>query len=280
MTNLVQHQTLDLAEIKKIVILNRFVCDFDFQCKMDEEVTTITSSSPLPKSSPTNSPEVKSSTPEEKKDEVQEETKPQENNVSTSESESAEESSSESESEHENEEQEDEDNEEEQEEAKEEEQEEDDDDNELEGALESEVKEEQLCRLCGEKYKQPRVLMCLHVFCTPCLEKLVAEREEKKEEPIFTQSPDDITCPVCKQKTPLGDKGVEDLPLDTVMTNLLDLAAMNDPQIVCTSCKTKEKAVARCSDCASFLCSNCVTAHHYMRCFDNHKVTPFFCSNE
>lgn len=66
--------------------------------------------------------------------------------------------------------------------------------------------------------------------------------------------------------------GIEDLPLDHVMVNTLDMEAILKMQIICTSCKAKEKAVARCSDCANFLCPNCVTAHQYMRCFENHKV--------
>ena len=43
----------------------------------------------------------------------------------------------------------------------------------------------------------------------------------------------------------------------------------------CTSCKTIESAVARCSDCANFLCPNCKTAHEFMRCFESHEVITF-----
>ena len=81
-----------------------------------------------------------------------------------------------------------------------------------------------------------------------------------------------VTCSTCKQATQLGDKGVEGLQLDYVLINALDVCAIEKKQIVCTSCKAKEKAVARCQDCANFLCPNCVTAHQYMRCFENHKV--------
>ncbi len=142
---------------------------------------------------------------------------------------------------------------------------------ELEG-LEGALNVEQLCRLCGEKYKQPRVLHCLHVFCTSCLEKLLEETKEDAQSKALPLKSEGLTCTVCKHHSPLSGKGVEDLPLDTVMASLIDLAAMNDPQIDCTSCKFKVNAVARCSDCASFLCQNCTTAHQFMRCFENHKV--------
>ncbi len=130
--------------------------------------------------------------------------------------------------------------------------------------------DDNICRVCSEKFKQPRVLGCLHVFCTPCLEKQLEKHGGGGEG--GGEVPKSLTCPRCEQLTPLAGKKVEDLPLDTVMVNILDLSAMDDQLIVCTSCKAKEKAVARCNDCASFLCPNCVTAHQYMRCFENHKV--------
>ncbi|XP_012288137.1 brain tumor protein [Orussus abietinus] len=41
----------------------------------------------------------------------------------------------------------------------------------------------------------------------------------------------------------------------------------------CTGCKSTESdAVARCFDCANFLCPNCVMAHQYMHCFEGHRV--------
>lgn len=48
-----------------------------------------------------------------------------------------------------------------------------------------------------------------------------------------------------------------------------------DQSVVCTCCKSKEPAVARCTDCSHFLCANCNSAHEFMRCFENHRVVPF-----
>lgn len=122
--------------------------------------------------------------------------------------------------------------------------------------------DENTCSICEEKYTQPKILNCLHVFCQSCLEKQVEEIEEG--------APKVIECSKCKQETPVSEKGVQDLPTDHVTVDLLEMSAVDE--IVCTSCKAKEKAVARCCDCASYLCENCVTAHQFMRCFDNHKV--------
>jgi len=59
----------------------------------------------------------------------------------------------------------------------------------------------------------------------------------------------------------VGTKGAGSLPCDYVLTNILDMSAIESMAVLCTSCKAKEKAVARCSDCANFLCPNCNTAH-------------------
>ena len=59
------------------------------------------------------------------------------------------------------------------------------------------------------------------------------------------------------------------------MLNMLDMLAIEEKSLECTSCKTDEKAVARCADCAQFLCPSCVSAHQYMRCFETHHVVGF-----
>ena len=119
-----------------------------------------------------------------------------------------------------------------------------------------------LCQICNEKFKEPRVLQCLHVFCTSCLEKLIESTNDEAPS---------IGCPTCSQVTRLG-RGILDIPLDVVAVNMMEMAAIRTLQVLCTSCKASEKAVARCSDCSNFLCPSCVTAHDYMKCFDTHRV--------
>jgi len=144
-----------------------------------------------------------------------------------------------------------------------------------------------LCQICKKRFHQPRVLSCLHVFCSGCLDRLLedkegvgdgdatAERGVGSSSKVASSGTEldqvSLVCPTCKQITHVG--GVSELPLDVVMMNAMDMFDINASRILCTSCKAEEKAVARCTDCASFLCSNCVTAHKYMRCFENHKVS-------
>ncbi|ESP03686.1 hypothetical protein LOTGIDRAFT_91879, partial [Lottia gigantea] len=124
--------------------------------------------------------------------------------------------------------------------------------------------EEHQCPICSKKLTEPKILTCLHVFCEACLEELLKENSDEGVQPHK------IKCPQCEQETQVPMNGVSDLQTEHVISDILDVCGAEN--IICTSCKAKEKAVARCYDCANFLCPNCVTAHRFMRCFDNHKV--------
>ena len=151
---------------------------------------------------------------------------------------------------------------------------------ELEDGLALEEEDATICPLCSDTYKQPRVLACLHVFCNDCLIKQLDHSDDELE-PADSVSVDKnasgcnkIVCAICQQETEIPEKGIEDLPLDSVLISQINAKnGLENLDVVCTSCKAKEKAVARCMDCANFLCPNCVTAHQYMRCFENHKVS-------
>ncbi|XP_008548372.1 B-box type zinc finger protein ncl-1 [Microplitis demolitor] len=125
------------------------------------------------------------------------------------------------------------------------------------------------CALCEGKLSSPRLLSCLHVFCEACLDKLLIDETDE------TIKGSALSCPICGQRTSVGARGAASLPCDYVLTNILDMSAIENMTVLCTSCKAKESAVARCSDCANFLCPNCNTAHQFMRCFESHKVIAF-----
>ncbi|XP_060830287.1 B-box type zinc finger protein ncl-1 [Bombus pascuorum] len=128
---------------------------------------------------------------------------------------------------------------------------------------------DQECAICMSKLCSPRVLSCLHVFCEACLDKLLMdEAGDSKVSSV-------LICPLCQQETSISSKGAASLTCDYVLTNILDMSAIENMAVLCTSCKAKESAVARCSDCANFLCPNCNTAHQFMRCFESHKVMAF-----
>ncbi|XP_055856458.1 brain tumor protein [Episyrphus balteatus] len=59
-----------------------------------------------------------------------------------------------------------------------------------------------------------------------------------------------------------------------ITRNLVSISFPNGSTVPrCTACKSKQSdAVAKCFECANFLCSNCVTAHEFMHCFNGHNV--------
>lgn len=69
-----------------------------------------------------------------------------------------------------------------------------------------------------------------------------------------------------------------DKTLTSLAASIAQSAAAFESQYVprCTGCKNKKfDAVAKCIDCVNYLCSNCVTAHQYMHCFNGHSVFRF-----
>ena len=118
------------------------------------------------------------------------------------------------------------------------------------------------CSLCHDTFTIPKVLTCFHTFCRPCLEKLQV-------------SPEKIACPQCQTETFLSSSsGLSGLLPDFAVSNILEANSLdNVNSLHCTCCKSKEmSAVARCFDCANFLCQNCVMAHQFMHCFEGHRV--------
>ena len=139
-----------------------------------------------------------------------------------------------------------------------------------------------LCRICDDRCKLPKVLSCLHVFCAECLSKQLNNSSPCSNDSGLSEHSNLLSdklvliCSVCSQQTRLWINGtVDELPTDYVLNDMIEALDIRERQIICTSCKSRQSAIARCDDCDSFLCSGCVDAHQYMRCFENHKVTAY-----
>ena len=68
--------------------------------------------------------------------------------------------------------------------------------------LEKQVEEQLNCSICLGTYTDPKLLECFHVYCQQCLVPLVV-RDQQGEL--------GLTCPTCRQVTPIPDKGVTGL---------------------------------------------------------------------
>jgi tripartite motif-containing protein 2/3 len=95
----------------------------------------------------------------------------------------------------------------------------------------------------------PKLLACFHTFCNPCLEK------------------NKLVCPRCNSES------IEGILNSLLFSSDPSTTDSFHPAVRCTGCKTKKlDAVARCVDCANYLCPNCVMAHQFMHCFEGHRV--------
>lgn len=102
------------------------------------------------------------------------------------------------------------------------------------------------CLQCREPVPEPKLLSCFHTYCNTCLEK------------------NKLVCRECQSES-----------IEGYLNNLLLFSETDSFQLPvrCTGCKTKKlDAVARCFDCANYLCANCVMAHQFMHCFEGHRV--------
>ena len=68
--------------------------------------------------------------------------------------------------------------------------------------LEKQVEEQLNCSICLDTFTDPKLLQCFHVYCQQCLVPLVVRDQRGKL---------GLTCPTCRQVTPIPDRGVAGL---------------------------------------------------------------------
>uniref|UniRef100_A0A670ZJH6 Tripartite motif containing 56 n=1 Tax=Pseudonaja textilis TaxID=8673 RepID=A0A670ZJH6_PSETE len=130
------------------------------------------------------------------------------------------------------------------------------------------------CPLCLERYRQPKILPCLHSYCQACLKKLLGA--SKRE----------LRCPECRELVPLP-AGVEGLKTNFFLNGLLDLVppAGEKARATCSLCPligqgASSVAVSHCIDCADHLCQACARGHRCSRLTHGHLVVDLeaYCS--
>ena len=77
------------------------------------------------------------------------------------------------------------------------------------------VKDQLNCSVCLDTYTDPKLLQCLHVFCQKCLVKLVVKDQQGQ----FS-----LTCPNCRQVTPVPANGVRGLQSAFHINRFLEIA--------------------------------------------------------
>ncbi|XP_078684177.1 tripartite motif-containing protein 2-like [Branchiostoma floridae x Branchiostoma belcheri] len=118
-----------------------------------------------------------------------------------------------------------------------------------------------VCQICFEDFRQPKMLPCLHTFCQPCLEKLLAA------EPVGK-----LDCPTCRQDVPLPQNGVQGLPSNFLVGKLRDIMQQQPTGkmdgVPCTVCE---------ADLQSGQAAAELRARETSKCEDHRELNKFYC---
>ncbi|XP_038065654.1 uncharacterized protein LOC119735792 [Patiria miniata] len=126
------------------------------------------------------------------------------------------------------------------------------------------------CPICSNRFKHPKLLDCLHSFCTECLEGL---RQ--------THDPDSPTlvCPICRKETRLSKDGVSALGNNFSLMALVEefnrqeeLLRVLRSKVRCQQCDSMEEVVFKCTDCDHFMCLKCKEVHEQLENSENHRL--------
>ncbi|XP_068787080.1 tripartite motif-containing protein 3 isoform X2 [Struthio camelus] len=125
-----------------------------------------------------------------------------------------------------------------------------------------------VCSICLDRYRNPKVLPCLHTFCERCLQNYIPPQSLT------------LSCPVCRQTSILPEKGVAALQNNFFITNLMEVLQRDpessgphpghglDPVSAVTgqplSCPNHEGKVMEfyCESCETAMCHECTEGEH------------------
>ena len=123
-----------------------------------------------------------------------------------------------------------------------------------------------LCPVCLEDYTDPNLLICLHVFCKKCLERLVVKDAGKRI----------IRCPTCRGVTTLTQDNLSQLQSAFYIHHLFEVRDVlqrvsTTDETKCDKCGEGE-AKAYCRDCRGFVCQACITVHKKWKEYSDHEI--------
>ncbi|XP_038052433.1 tripartite motif-containing protein 45-like [Patiria miniata] len=129
------------------------------------------------------------------------------------------------------------------------------------------------CPICCCRFKDPKMLDCLHSFCLNCLDEMMSKQKSETEK---------ITCPVCRRETQVPDGGLQSLSSSFFLISLVDeinkqeqlLGKALSASATCESCEDGHDGELRCPDCKENICKMCQEAHQFLRCTEGHRIIP------
>lgn len=98
--------------------------------------------------------------------------------------------------------------------------------------LSSVMEVELTCPVCLDLFQRPIVLPCSHNLCTPCARKILEPNgapkvwakwvKENRSADYKSHLDPDVKCPTCRRKIPFDPRGVDGLPRNLILENVIE----------------------------------------------------------
>ena len=127
------------------------------------------------------------------------------------------------------------------------------------------------CTICYQRFRDPKLLPCLHCFFRDCIEQLRVRGRET------------FHCPECRTDVDIPDNDVEKLRDAVTVYHKLELSRLQQKldsgKVNCEECvkayNSDVGAEAFCTSCAKHICRQCVRKHQTELEYSDHEVTSF-----
>ncbi|KAK0042969.1 tripartite motif-containing protein 3-like isoform X1 [Biomphalaria pfeifferi] len=141
-------------------------------------------------------------------------------------------------------------------------------------AVSTGISDELICSICLDFFNTPILLPCAHTFCKQCLinvsERSTLRRQQSSQGGESEEKlPPTIFCPNCRLEVKLGLEGINGLPRNTSLANIILSVKESRPAetLLCEVCDNDPARVASkiCADCSLTYCLSCFRQLHPMR---------------
>ncbi|TRY96161.1 hypothetical protein DNTS_028352, partial [Danionella cerebrum] len=135
------------------------------------------------------------------------------------------------------------------------------------------TKSRAVCAVCNRLYREPKILPCLHTFCSDCIRQLepfsVCRLDGDRGSPEDGSA---ILCPECDSEVDLPPSGVDGLSTDHLALDEVFAETLRvESSVVCDLCSDGE-AGKRCEVCSVNLCDFCSLAHRKQKRTSSHSI--------
>ena len=130
------------------------------------------------------------------------------------------------------------------------------------------------CPICTDRFSNPKMLPCCHMFCLKCIEQYGEDKKEGEAMP----------CPMCRREFEVPTGGFSELKTNFFIDKLISVQSVSCANTqnsdadcdVCTNAgrNGKMNAVSFCMTCRENLCDECCKSHKSMKITKGHKLSP------